>query len=400
MRSRQIADFSYFNTRTLEDRLILRAKPNHRLVLAFGIDNSFTTINKHDHQKFLKKAHDAIRSTKDWIGMGSLIKPILVRYLTPFDGGGPRTIRLAPLVRVASFDLVLHIMFGVKPAEIDNNAVIKVTEAINLLWIRSKDADFTPSSADADLFKSLNESLEELVSSRFRQNDCARPLDLIMPAYETLWRVVLLTFVSVMNILGNKVESDEAEACHHMLHKVPKCLGLGNADEMRALTIAKEGLRLYPPTKRVYRATSTTEHDSDVLAADVEACQRNEQIWGPDALEFKPTRFRDWASESTVVSVSMEALGLMNSKELKRLSYFPFGVGRHECPAAGLFGERMITLLVAELAAFFIRYPGGLNLRFGNIKDLRKIPTPLPSDRSEMDDWFADVSETTCTLSN
>ncbi|KAI2641029.1 hypothetical protein GGS21DRAFT_354152 [Xylaria nigripes] len=385
MKSRQIIDFSYFNARRLEDRLTLRAKPNHRLVLAFGICNSFTTDKKHVHRDFLKNAHEAIHNTQNWTKLSKVTKMILDICIKRLPRERMQPIPLAPLVRIVSFSLVLHVLFDVRPSEIDLDAAVQAAETINKLWIRSKGDDFKPSSDDKELVDLLNNSLKALIPRQFEGEHDANPLNLIIPAYETLWRIVLLTFASVAN---QNVDSNTAEELQDAINNVPQCFGKGSFDETRALAIAKEGLRLYPPTKRIYRATSTVEDDKDFICADVEACQRDAQIWGPDALEFKPTRFHSFTSKNTA-SLLRRAMGLKSHAEnLKSHSYFPFGVGAHKCPASTGFGEKIITLLVVELARDFLTRYGVFAIRIAN---KQCIPTLLPSDRTDLESFIVEL---------
>ncbi|KAI0877175.1 cytochrome P450 [Hypoxylon argillaceum] len=329
---RQVADFTFSHHTTLEDRLKLRAKPNTRLVTTFNINNSFTTEERHVHHDFLKRANSAIHlvHTADWIKLGQVAKTSLDLCQRYFKDGLPY-IPLASFVRVVSFGLVLHILFGVEPSEVDLDEARKATEAINRLWIQSKNQDCVPSLYDKTI---LNNALGRLLPEEFLPDDGIRPLDLIMPAYETLWRVVLLTFVSMA---GKNVDPTTEAELQEALHSVPHCFCQKNDAEMRALAIAKEGLRLYPPTKRIYRATSTIDGESGVVAADVEACHRNGLVWGTDALQFKPRRFHNWPREEA------------------RRSYFPFGVGRHLCPAPFLAFNVCAFAIVSTVYIFYFK---------------------------------------------
>ena len=66
-----------------------------------------------------------------------------------------------------------------------------------------------------------------------------------------------------------------------------------------SFTIAKEALRLYSPTCRVYRifklnpAYPSAEPVEQLVAADVKAYQRDPSIWGLDADKFNPDQ---WAT--------------------------------------------------------------------------------------------------------
>ncbi|KAI0405827.1 cytochrome P450 [Xylaria palmicola] len=385
---RAIADFSFLNAQTLDERLILRSKPNARLVMAFDIENSFTTSDKHVHQAFLKKAQDAVRlvRTEDWVKLGGVTRAILNFCLGYFKDELPYT-PLASVVRLVSFSLILHVLFGIEPSRVDVDEARKATEAINRLWIQSKNHHSVPSVYDKIL---LHNALNKLLPHESFSTDRPHPLDLIMPAYETLWRVVLLTFVS---IASQNRDPDTAEELREAIANVPQCFCRDNDAEMRALAIAKEGLRLYPPTKRIYRATSTVEGESSVVAADVESCHRDRRVWGPDALQFRPSRFHAWSCvDPAYVARPLAPSKRLPVSDVQRLSYFPFGVGKNRCPAEAGFGDRIIALLVVELTRRFGTRQTGLKIHFGQVEDQQWFSTTLPSGRSDMEGWILEVT--------
>ncbi|KAI1743206.1 cytochrome P450 [Xylaria scruposa] len=385
-KSRQIADFSFLNAKTLEDRLRLRAKPNARLVIAFGLDNSFTTYDRQVHQEFLKTANNAIRlvHTHNWIKLGEDTRTALDLCLQQFNDELPY-VPLAPMLRLVSFSLVLRVLFDVELSTIDLNEARKATDAINRLWIQSKTCHSIPSPYDKTL---LNNALGKLLPDEILHDNCTGPLNLIMPAYETLWRVVLLTFVS---IAGRAVGPNTLGELQKAVKNVPQCFCKNNEAEMRALAIAKEGLRLYPPTKRIYRAISTTDEEDGVVVADVEACHRDQRVWGADALQFKPTRFHSWFDEDATKKSGHATQNGVYAKDREKLSYFPFGVGKHICPAAAGFGERMIALLVVELTRRFGTRQTGLEIHFGDVEIQHRVCTPLPSGRDDMENWVLEA---------
>ena len=131
------------------------------------------------------------------------------------------------------------------------------------------------------------------------------------------------------------------------------------------LTNAEEGLRLYPPTKRIYRGP-----EGPSLKADIEQCHRNRAIWGRDALRFKPCRFL-W--------------GLTKDQEQ---AYIPFSIKPHGCPAERGFGVRTIVLLVVVLARHFGTGAKGSHIRFNDIKLDRDQGGVLPNNRGSADGWI------------
>lgn len=51
--------------------------------------------------------------------------------------------------------------------------------------------------------------------------------------------------------------------------------------------IVDEALRLYPPTRRIYRSL----HNGCEIAVDVEFLHRDQKTWGEDAGVFDPKRW-------------------------------------------------------------------------------------------------------------
>ncbi|KAI1811297.1 cytochrome P450 [Poronia punctata] len=365
---RAVADFSAFKAETVQYRLELRANPNARLIRAFGLENSFTTTDPYVHTEFVRKAKKAIQTagTEEWIMLGDDTKKLIHRCLSHFENERPY-IPLAHLIRVVSFGLISSKLFSIDPSKMDIDDATTATEAINRLWAQSKERDAVPSLYDIEL---LYNALRRVLPIPGPFSGTENPLNLIMPAYETLWRVVLLTFVSVTDI---NIDPITRHRLQQALDCVPKCLQQNNEAEKNALAIAKEGLRLYPPTKRIYRAQTNT---CDEERADVEACHRSPEIWGPDALEFKPMRFYGQAE------LTLD----------QRSSYFPFGVGSHMCPAAAGFGERIITLLVVELARISLAR-GIAGIHLGNARAHEGQTGLLPTGRCDMESWTLELDQ-------
>ncbi|KAI1496986.1 cytochrome P450 [Biscogniauxia marginata] len=365
---RSIADFTAFGANTLTKRLKLRAQPNSRLFNAFGIVNSFTTTDRLIHVEFLKGAKKIIRGV-DWTELSQLAGPVLDSTIDHFKSNHSH-IPLAALVRVFSFVLVLNVLFSVAPEDIDLGHAQTAAEAINRLWLQSKDAK-EPVREDQELLQS---SLQELLPDHFPCEVRHNPINLIIPAFETLWRVVLLTFIAATN--GDMDEQTTLQLSN-AVSGGPGCFTSAEEDETVVLSFAKEGLRLYPPTKRIYRAVPGRYRiwASKVAAADVEACHRDERIWGADALQFRPGRFH-----SAPLTVKMKQ------------AYMPFSVGKHECPAASGFGDRMITVLLLTLVRHFGITAAADLVELDEISRLaQSYGNPLPSCRQDMEAWTIQV---------
>ena len=162
----------------------------------------------------------------------------------------------------------------------------------------------------------------------------------ILPAYETLWRVVLRCFLEVA-FRSTQDQLNTWQPLLHDFHADPTVKRLHQKGEhgVSAAMIAKEALRLYPPTRRVYRHfTFSTQvfglrfqYPPRRLAADIEGCQRSTTLWGPSADAFEPSR---WIS-------------IDHTREREIL--LAFGTPPFLCPAQERFGIMMIALLVAAL---------------------------------------------------
>ncbi|KAK1754365.1 hypothetical protein QBC47DRAFT_216849 [Echria macrotheca] len=317
---RATIDFSFFDIPRppLQKRLELRARANRRLHLAFGIANSLTTALPETHKSFMKEASRVINAGDNmrWVELYDLAELHLGRDAESAEN----LLHLADCTQRLCLTIVLFDNFKVDPRDTPPEVSSFIASEINKQWLRSKGDEMTQESSD------LNQALRGL--GLRGEDGCPmapqRVLGLIMPQYETLWRVVLLTFVTAYH---RQARPENVER----VRTVPQCLG-NTEQEAEAVKLAKEGLRLYPSNKRIYRALMTSV--CLPFSADVEACHRHERIWGPDALEFRPERFD-------------------RLSKLQVRAYFPYSLGQHRCPAYAGFGNRMITMLVVAMSRVF-----------------------------------------------
>ncbi|KAK7956435.1 uncharacterized protein PG986_005657 [Apiospora aurea] len=298
--ARGIVNFKFFNVRTLGERLLIRAFPNQRLVAAFGINNAFTTTDTWVHKRFVRYATALISGVnadnEQWRHLSLLGQDTLQRLLSTESGHNlgdqqQQRLHLTSTVRILCFVVVLHFLFpGVE--NIDLQAARSVTEDINRLWVQSKDASRPVSKREQDRLVTkirqmlpVNGQLYDLSGLGEQSN----PLNIILPAFETLWRVVLLTYVHIafrgIGSDGPRVTTESL--ARGLLADLPSHLGTGSEKEITALMISKEALRLYPPTKRIHRAVIPT-HKAEpvVIAADIESLHRDTFIWGHNAHDF------------------------------------------------------------------------------------------------------------------
>lgn len=325
-----------------------RARPNQRLVHSFGIDNAFTTVHNERRIEFKREAHNKLSIKGDaWKRHAGSAKGLVARVFDAAKADYANTVDLVPFVQRLTLSTVLQIIFGMDALLVDGNSVKVVAEEINRLWTQSKETGNVQRFTDQ---KQLKDALSVLFPEFQYLTPKDNPLNWILPAYETLWRIVLLAFVEVEFHDNTPVAKDRAtqQKWHKALHLflADPSVNINSApavDGLTAIHISKEALRLYPSTKRVYRhleVVDISDPDSTPIpvdcSADVEASHRDPTIWGPSGAYFDPAR---WI-------VSNEPVG----NSLRGEAYMPFGVKPFLCPASREFGFKIIALLLAALS--------------------------------------------------
>ncbi|KAI4243480.1 MAG: hypothetical protein L6R40_003482 [Gallowayella cf. fulva] len=340
-------------TMSADDKQGSRAYPNQRLVRAFGIDNAFTTYRDDYRQEVKRKVAGMLNTVQDWTYIAAVANRLVMQSIEDMDEQGGRG-SLNELVQTVSLKVALRVFFGLDPfghpLGMDDRVVKQIAASINHRWVGSKEEHWVD---EAGL-----EELRELFAQIGLRWTTARdnPLNLVLPAYETLWRVVVRCFLEVkfrpsanpewQLLLRSFIERPTKQEFHHPTKarptypsteiagavRVPRASTVGGSTtEMSAACLVNEALRLYPPTKRIYRNLELELYGGPkALAVDIEQCHRLERVWGADQQDFRPER---WQSASRA----------MNG------AFMPFGGGIFECPAKARFGPIMIGLLVAAL---------------------------------------------------
>lgn len=236
------------------------------------------------------------------------------------------------MVRSVCLKIVLQVLFKKKLSDSDDQTIELITESINTLWIQSK-GNKAPSKADkGNLQTALKKIFREWNGKDSREN----PLNLIIPSYETLWRVVLSGFLHVNFVKG--ASPTWKLALERFLANPTTAARKEEFDQdseglsVSVEILVKETLRLYPSVKRVYRVLNIENSPGpEEVRADIEACQRSHAVWGADTQRFVPSRWIDASPEA-------------------QESYLAFGGSPFVCPAQREFGPMMIGILVAAFA--------------------------------------------------
>ena len=353
--------------RNIISKVESRAYPNQRLIRTFGIDNAFTTTNENYRKDFRSYAKEKITLDDGRLKTIADLAKQLVGIAIPQPGSDIASIRLDSLGQSVTLKISLHVLFDLDPLQLDDELIVEIARSINFLWTESKSTKY-PSDADQERLRKALGFIFSDVGPKTRQN----PLNLILPAYETMWRVALFCFIEVTFRQGARAEwkqvlsdflADPTKARFEDRGPHPNVIS--------AADIINEALRLYPPTKRVYRKFHMAgKTDPEIVAANIEACHRIPAIWGSDSWLFKPSRWTKIGNEA-------------------RNAFMPFGGSTFVCPAKQDFGPRMIGVVVAALAAHITPRDWKLELCVGGPNGGEELgrEEPLVSDRNKYE-WI------------
>ncbi|KAH9017657.1 hypothetical protein EDB84DRAFT_1521059 [Lactarius hengduanensis] len=261
---------------SIPELLQARARPNTRLVRSFGLQNTFVSADSLVRKQFVARAQEILRQH--------------TRYL------------------VVTLRVVVESLLGGSIPEDSDSGTVFVVEAITDLWTLSKKHhDGAAPPQLATLLESLNTYLRTWIPEQYE-----RPLDFVIPAYETMWRVVAVSVARAVHDRG---------ACA-AFSAFPRFMRFEDAQPSVEAFIC-EVLRLHPPSRRLARAAPSglgfqfplwahaTTH-----VANIEALHQDTEIWGSDAGVFDPMRFHQ----------SRLSHG-------QKQAFMPFSYGRLRCVA-------------------------------------------------------------------
>lgn len=326
---RKILDGTVFDSSLGKNQLTIetsRARPNQRLVRAFGINNGFTTTDALWATEFKCLASDKLRAGNNWCNTAGEAARLVSQHLLKGSKDGGH-IFLNEMVQSITLKMSMDVLFNEDPFQLDDGATQAIASWINKLWMLSKD----PAEDCTAGRPMLHEALKS-VHLDTSQNRRENALNYILPAYETLWRVVLRCFLEVTfrsradPEWRDVLQSFLLDATTEEFHNV-------SSPGIPVSHIVNEALRLYPPTRHIHRELHPAFEAIPVaIAADIEGCHRRVAVWGPNSDRFVPGRWYN------------------TTKEMRR-AFMPFGGKPFLCPAQADFGPRMIGILVAALTA-------------------------------------------------
>ncbi|KAH0094024.1 hypothetical protein KCU96_g6384, partial [Aureobasidium melanogenum] len=323
----------------VECPLEARARPNQRLKLAFGIDSCFTSSDERSCKSFRASVEKLLYvAEKNWVNFATTARETAKAAL---DGGNRDIASLFGVVQLLTLKTTMRVLWPDRdPKQTTNEQIATLAHEVNLQWLRSKER--TNSDNPSWLFDQQT-SLMDAVKAVFPDWNEAKsnenPCNLILPGYDTMWRVVLRCFVEVKarnhdqaGCWGDVLQNFCEEPTKRQLEaRAPQ-----PGPNVAAIHVAKEALRLYPPTRRIYREHLDFSNQKTNVSADVEAMQRDSDVWKDWPNIFNPTRW-------------------VGKEEGYDEGYMPFGASPFNCPAKRWrnvpmpFGLSMIALLVGTL---------------------------------------------------
>ncbi|EZF69589.1 hypothetical protein H105_08036 [Trichophyton soudanense CBS 452.61] len=316
-----------------------RAGPNQALRRAFGIDNAFTSEDNAVIREFVALATKRmILHGTDWGKVATLAATTLetLGYFEQIAGNSTSTgtVPITSVAQVLCLTVVLRTILQTDVDKTQYKDVLKLAEDINRIWISSKSPDEEKRSSYQSETP-FHDTLKAIFPNTQISSPASNPLNLILPSFETMWRIVSRTFLEINFLTGNRSPEFKQVLVEFFHNPTKEQFNQELSPGISASNVISEALRLFPPTRRVHRHfQGLNSNERTLFAADIEACHRNLRVWGSDALKFVPGRWN-----------------CLN--EQQKSSFMPFGSKPFLCPAKPVFGPRMIALLVGALLCHY-----------------------------------------------
>ncbi|KAG8216810.1 hypothetical protein J3R82DRAFT_7063 [Butyriboletus roseoflavus] len=298
---------------SLGSLLLARAAPNQRLVHAFGLSSTFVSGDAKIHRSFTTRAKALIAGTGDkehtWWAVAQSAEATAYQFL-PVQ----QNVAFATYVQCVTFAIVLSILFNTDLDTLCYDDVVYVTDIINKRWTDSKLKDAAAMRQDDSLHRMIAH-IDRWIANR---DQYPNPLNFILPAYETMWRVVAVTVAYAYRCRDNALHDAVIGFGRDPTEERFQAFGEdGQQPSMQAIIF--EVLRLHPPTRHIARASVEsgswlhTFITPAIQIADIEAVHLSDD-YGENACAFDPMRFHP-------------------SRMSGRPELYSFGYGRLRCIA-------------------------------------------------------------------
>ncbi|EDR10786.1 uncharacterized protein LACBIDRAFT_315577 [Laccaria bicolor S238N-H82] len=307
-----IRAFLHSPNKGIEELLTERAKANERLVEGMGLSNTFVSPDRTVHKAFTMQARELIKTPQArWTDFRHLTTQAIHAELANSESHGTLFDRF---VQSVTLRVVLVGIMGVQTAvdSLDRESIVVVVEGITKLWSLSK----KPSPASRKLLVDVKHHLRRLVLD---EDTFPNPLNFVVPAWETLWRVVATAIAYTHD--NPRLEKLFLEVYVNPKEEVFRAEG---KDGVSVKGVVDETMRLHPPSRHISRVRPRLGWSwvpgalLNVMEklwpgtqfqrgyADVEEIQRS-SVWGEDAHVFDPARHstgRLWEGQAETMSFS------------------------------------------------------------------------------------------------
>ncbi|KAK0455198.1 cytochrome P450 [Desarmillaria tabescens] len=299
--------------------------------MAFSLTNTFVKDDELSHARFRNRAQGLLNKASDWHRFKRIADHAVLSSL-------PSTVvRVDTLVQAVTLRVILVGLLGTEDAEdasFPPSSVETVSSLITKLWALSKH----PEPIDPTFLPLLNQHLRALVPDT---DAYPNPLDFVIPAWETMWRVVATTFAHVY-------KDDRFRRALEELHVNPSItqFRLQGCDPS-AESLIIEAMRLHPPSKHISRSVPSlpsflprwmSSRLFDTLhVADVWAVHYSPAVWGSSVETFDPSRHMTRTPE-------------------QEEGFLAFGYGRLQCVAKNWAPMAAATILSSILAGLDEKY--------------------------------------------
>lgn len=256
-------------------RQLSRALPNQRHRRVFGVENAFDT---HDDRRAKDSVHHARRllnlRAADWEALAGMAREAVRGSMENMavSRHGTRSVSLVGLMQTLTLRVVLWVLFGMRDEAVAvcDAELVELAGAINDAWIASKRGLLqSPSSSSAPPRFQDNHRLQTCLARIFPAMNSLdprdNPLNLILPGFETTWRVALRAVVktgyttasrhhpewrALLVAFAHNPSKQQFERAHNHDHDHEHDQGGGGGGGgVSAKMLINEALRLYPPRR-------------------------------------------------------------------------------------------------------------------------------------------------------
>lgn len=279
-----------------------------------GLSNTFVSPDLAVHKQFTMRVRELIKTPQArWTDFRDLTTQAIYAELAGSESGAQGRL-FDRFVQCVTLRVVLVGIMGVNIAvdSLDGESIIVVVDGITKLWSLSK----KPGASSRKLLMKVKLHLRRLVPD---EDTFPNPLNFVVPAWETLWRVVATA-------IAYTHDDPRLRRLFLELYVNPKeeVFRAEGRDGVSVKGVVDETMRLHPPSRHISRMRPRLGWSwvpgvlLDAMEqlwpgaqfqrgyADVEEIQRS-SVWGDDAHVFDPTRHstnRLWEGQAETMSFS------------------------------------------------------------------------------------------------